>query len=110
MPHPVYVTNAPDPVWIVVIVGAVVCLYWLRALRLAREGVRLWVRQLALAVLVFCGAMMMFSVTQLQTPRQPVQEEVIAGFAALIFFISYGGRKRSRYTPRQYEGQSSKEI
>ena len=54
MPPPLHVTGDPNADWIIFTVGAVVSLYWLRALRLAREGARLFLRNLARAVLAFC--------------------------------------------------------
>jgi len=87
MQPPLHITGAPNVDWIVFVVGAVVCLYWLRALRLAREGARLFLRNLARAVLVFGASMIIFIAVRLQTHLQPSQEQVIAGFVALIFFV-----------------------
>ena len=100
MQPPLHITGAPNVDWIVFVVGAVVCLYWLRALRLAREGARLFLRNLARAVLVFGASMIIFIAVRLQTHLQPSQEQVIAGFVALIFFVRWEGKKRSRYIPR----------
>ena len=44
--------------WIIFIFGALFCLYLLRALRLARQGARLLLRNLAAATLAFCVAML----------------------------------------------------
>jgi len=82
------------------IVGAVVCLYWLRALRLAREGARLLFRNLLSATIVFCVLMMILTASQLQTHLLTSQEQIIAGFAALIAFGRYQSKKRSRYIPK----------
>lgn len=101
MQPPLHITGTPDADWIIFVVGAVVCLYWLRALRLARQGARLFLRNLAGAVLVFCALMMILTVVRLQTHLQPSQEQVIAGFVALIFFGRWQGKKRSRYIPKR---------
>ena len=37
---------------------------------------------------------------RLQTRFQPSQEQVLAGIVALIFFVRWQGRKRSRYIPK----------
>jgi len=71
MPPPLHVTGDPNADWISFIVGAVVCLYWLRAFRLAREGARLFLRNLARAVLVFCMVMLIFAAIPLQSRLQP---------------------------------------
>jgi hypothetical protein len=94
---PLHVTGDPKADWIIFIVGAAVCLYWLRALRLAREGARLILRNLAKAVLVFCAMMMILTGFRLQTHFQPPQEQVIAGIVALVFLGRFQSRKRSRY-------------
>src|SRR5580704_19098564 len=86
-----------DPTIIVFIVGALVCLYWLRALRLAREGARLFLRNLLKAFLVFCFSMAALGATRLRTHLGPSQEQRAAGFVALIFFGKARSRKRSRY-------------
>lgn len=97
MQPPLHITGAPNADWIIFVVGAVVCLYWLRALRLAREGARLLLRNLAKAVLVFCFLIVILPALRLKTHFQPPQEQVIAGIVALIFFVRWQGRKRSRY-------------
>jgi len=100
MQPPFHVTGNPNGDWIIFIVGAVVCLYWLRALRLAREGAGLFLRNLAGAALLFCALMMVLTAMRLQTHLAPPQEQIIAGFVALIFFGRWQGRKRSRYIPK----------
>jgi uncharacterized membrane protein len=97
MQPPINVVGDPNADWIIFIVGAVVCLYWLRALRLAREGARLFLRNLTQAVLVFCAVMLILTAMRIQTHLQPSQEQVIAGIVALIFFGRWQGKKRSRY-------------
>jgi hypothetical protein len=100
MPPPFHVTGDPNVDWVIFIVGFLVCLYWLRALRLAREGARLFLRNLAQAVLVFCAVMLILTGVRLQTRLQQSQEQVIAGIVALIAFGSWQGQKRSRYIPK----------
>src|SRR5439155_22903265 len=86
-----------DPNLIIFIVGAVMCLYWLRALRLAREGARLFLRNLLKAFVVFCFSMVVLGATRLQTHFEPSQEQLVAGVVALVFFSQFQSRKRSRY-------------
>lgn len=100
MQPPFYVTGDANADWVIFIVGFFVSLYWLRALRLAREGARLFRRNLATAVLVFCASMLILTVVRLQTHLQPSQEQVIAGIVALIFLGRFQARKRSRYIPK----------
>jgi hypothetical protein len=100
MPPLLHVTGDPNADWIIFVVGAIICLYWLRALRLAREGARLFLRNLAQAILVFCAVMLTLAGVRLQTHLQQSQEQVIAGIVALIFFGKWHGRKRSRYIPK----------
>lgn len=97
MPPPFHVTGNPNVDWIIFIVGAAVCLYWMRALRLARQGARLFLRNLASAVLVFCAVVMILTAIRLQTRLQPSQEQIIAGVVALVFFGRLRGKKRTRY-------------
>jgi len=97
---PFHVTGNPSVDWVILIVGFLVCSYWLRALRLAREGARLFLRNLAQAVLVFCAGMLLLEAVRLQTHLQQSQEQVIAGIVALIFFGNWQGKKRSRYIPK----------
>jgi hypothetical protein len=86
-----------DPNLVLFIIGAVVCLYWLRALRLAREGARLFLRNLLKAVVVFCFSMAALSSIRLQTHLQASQEQLAAGFVSLISFGRFQSKKRSRY-------------
>ena len=86
-----------DPNTVVFIIGALVCLYWLRALRLAREGARLFVRNLLRAVVVFCFSMAALGAMRLQTHLVPSQEQLAAGFVSLVSFGQFQSGKRSRY-------------
>lgn len=95
MQPPFHVTgDAGD--WIILIVGALVCLYWLRVIRLAREGVRLYLRNLTIAVLVFFGCK--FILTVMQIPSKNVV--LISFVVALCVFVRRRSIKRSRYIPR----------
>lgn len=100
MPPPIHVTGDPTTDWIIFIAGFVVCLYWLRALRLAREGARLFIRNLLRSIIVFSFLMAVLNVVRPQTHWNPAQEEIAAGFVALIVFGRFQGRKRSRYIPK----------
>jgi 5-methylcytosine-specific restriction endonuclease McrA len=53
MQPPFHIAGNPDVDWIIFIAGLLVCLYWLRALRLAREGARLFLGNLTVATVVF---------------------------------------------------------
>jgi hypothetical protein len=101
MQPPLHITGAFNADWIIFVVGAVVCLYWLRALRLAREGARLVLRNFLKAVMVFCVLMMILTAGRTKTHLQPSQEQVIAGLVALIFLVRPQGKKRSRYIPKR---------
>ncbi|MGD0501046.1 MAG: HNH endonuclease [Bryobacteraceae bacterium] len=96
MPPPFNITGAPNADWIIFIVGAVISLYWLRA-QLAREGARMFLRNLLKAAMVFCALMSMLTGFRSQTHLLPSQEQIIAGFVALISFGKWQSKKRSRY-------------
>lgn len=97
MRPPFHVTGDPTADWLVFIVGFFVCLYWLRALRLAREGARRFLRNLVKAVILFGALMAILSGIRLQSHLAPDQEKGIAGVVAFIFFARWQGEKRSRY-------------
>lgn len=86
--------------WIIFVGGAIFCFYWLRALRLAREGAKLFLRNFLNAIIVFCFLMAALTAIRLRTHLLPSQEQVIAGFGALIVFGRSQSRKRSRYISR----------
>ena len=100
MTPPLHITGQPNADWIIFIVGAIVCLYWLRALRLARQGARLFLRNLLKSIIVFCGLMMLLTAMRLRTNLLPSQELVIAGFVSLLSFGRSQGKKRSRSIPK----------
>lgn len=94
MQPPFRITGDPNADWIVFVGGVLVCLYWLRALRLAREGARLFLRNLAFAVLAFIG--FQFILAGIQVPQN--NAVVLSGFAALVVFSVRKQRfRRSRY-------------
>src|ERR1035441_3238054 len=100
MQPPFHFTGNPNVDWIVLFAGALVCLYWLRALRLAREGARLFVRNLLKAVVAFSLSMVVLIAMRMRTNFVPSQEQLIAGFVALVLFGKWQGRKRSRHIPK----------
>jgi hypothetical protein len=100
MHPPLHITGVPSADWIIFVLGAALCLYWLRALRLAREGARLFIRNLLRAIIVFSVLMVFLTAARFQSHLLPSQEQVIAGFVALILFGKWQGRKRSRSIPK----------
>jgi len=93
---PVHITGNPGPDWIILAVGTVVALYWLRALRLAREGARRFFSNVVKSVLVFvCSAFVLSSVFKIDHSRSQGLSLCVA-FVALIRWQSF---KRSRYIP-----------
>jgi 5-methylcytosine-specific restriction endonuclease McrA len=100
MQPPIRFTGNPNLDLIIFIVGVLAALYWLRALRLAREGVRLFLRNLLKGVIAFLLLMAVFMGTQPQTHLQPAQSKVISGVIAFVLFVRWQGQKRSRYIPK----------
>ena len=100
MQPPFQVTGDPNIDWVIFIGGFFVCLYWLRALRLAQEGARPFIKNLLTAIVVFYALMAILIGTQQKTQLSAAQEEIIAGFVALIFFGRWQSQKRSRYIPK----------
>ena len=101
MQPPVHITDNPTADWIIFIVGAVVCLYWLRALRLAREGAKLFLRNLLRATILFAALMTILTAMRSKTHLRLPQQQAIAGFVALICFGAWQRKKRSRYIPKK---------
>lgn len=100
MQPPLHITGVPNADWVIFIVGTLVCLYWLRALRLAREGARRFLRNLIKSAIVFLAVTVMLAAVRLRTNFLPPQEEVIAGVVALVFLVRWQGERRSRHIPR----------
>lgn len=98
MQPPFNLTGVPLVDWGIFIAGALFCLYWLRALRLAREGVRYFLRNLAIAVGMFFLIVGLLAVVREQSHLTAPEEQLIAGFGALLFLAQRP--RRSRYTPR----------
>ena len=97
MQPPLHFTGDPNADWIIFVIGLLVCLYWLRALRLAREGARLFLRNLAVAVLAFIGFQFILAGTKVPHDNAVV----LSGFGALIVFgIRKQRFRRSRYIPK----------
>jgi hypothetical protein len=100
---PIHITGVPDADWIIFIAGAFVSLYWLRALRLAREGARLFLRSLLRAVVVLCASMIVLAVLRFHTHLLPPQEQVFSAMVAFMFFGRWRWQyksKRSRHIPK----------
>jgi hypothetical protein len=94
MRPPFQPTGDPNIDWIIFVLGVFVCLYWLRALRLAREGARLFLRNLAFAILVFIGCQLVLA--QMKVPNK--NASALSGFIALVVFGARRQRsRRSRY-------------
>lgn len=103
MTPPLHITGATPVDWIISTIGAVFCLYWLRALRLARAGARLILRNLGRAVLLFCVLMTIMGFMSLHShPSTHVQfigASILAGFVSFIFFAAQS-TERSRTIPK----------
>ncbi len=78
---PIHVTGDPNFDWIIFVVGAFMALYWLRALRLAREGARLFLLNIAEAILVFCISTWVFT----RMGMQPTDALPISAFVGVLF-------------------------
>lgn len=91
---PIHITGDPNLDWIIFAVGFLGALYWLRALRLARQGARLFIRNLAKAMIVFAVLAMAIP---LAFHIEPAQSQFWAIFIAFCFFIRWQSAKRSRY-------------
>lgn len=100
MQPPIHITGDSNLDLVIFIVGFFAALYWLRALRLAREGARLFIRNMLKAFAAFCIVFAVCSMPQVQVRVPPAQARGISGFAAFILFLYWQGQKRSRYIPR----------
>ena len=95
---PPHLTGDPTTDWIILGAGFLILLYWLRALRLAREGARTILGNLVISGAVFLGVTIYLSRNYSGTGQQ---DEILAGLAALVFFFFLQKlRRRSRYIPR----------
>lgn len=96
MQPPFRVTGDPGVDWIILAIGALACLYWLRALRLAREGVRLFLQNVAFASLAFIACQVVLA--GMQVPHNTAV--ALSGLAALVVFgVRRQRLRRSRYIP-----------
>jgi 5-methylcytosine-specific restriction endonuclease McrA len=96
--QPPHFTGIPNLDWIILGVGFVIALHWLRALRLAREGVRLFLLNLVKAGIVFLVSLVVL--TALRVQLEPKPSLGISGVIAFLFFLRWQGTKRSRYIPK----------
>jgi len=93
---PIHITGNQNADWVILIVGALVCLYWLRALRLAREGARRFLGNLILAIILFIGcraALVAMKVSEQGTV-------LISLLIALAVFSRKARVGRSRHIPK----------
>ena len=97
MQPPLNFTSVPNLNWFIFAVAALVCLYWLRALRLAREGAKLFLWNLSKAYLVFCFSMMLLTAMNPQIQLQQTQVQLVSGFIGFVLFFHWQKTKRSRY-------------
>jgi hypothetical protein len=93
MPPPFHITGDSTADWIILAVGAVVCVYWLRALRLAREGARRWLKNFTIAVVVFAICRLILT----RTPMRGDYAFFISIFLPLMVFYRRASVKRSRH-------------
>ena len=100
MQSPIHFTGNPNLDLIILVFGFLIALYWLRALRLAREGARLFLYNLLKAFITFFIALAVCSAPQLRVHVQSAQAKGISGFIAFIFFLYWQGKRRSRYIPK----------
>jgi hypothetical protein len=96
--QPPHFTGIPNLDWLILGVGLVVALYWLRALRLAREGARFFLLNLVKASIVFLLALVVL--TALRVRLEPQQLQGVSGVVAFLFLLRWQGAKRSRYIPK----------
>ena len=100
MGPPLHITGVVNADWIIFIVGSVVGLYWLRALRLARQGARRFIWNSVKAFVVFYLLVAALNGMSLKTHLTHGQEQVIAGFVAVLCFGRLKRKKRPRAIPR----------
>jgi 5-methylcytosine-specific restriction endonuclease McrA len=90
---PIHITGNPNLDWIVFAAGFLVVLYWLRALRLAREGARRFLSDLVRSVVVyFISSIVLTASGRVDRSRVQGLSICIAFFA----FVVFQSRKRSR--------------
>ncbi|HYA17991.1 MAG TPA: HNH endonuclease [Bryobacteraceae bacterium] len=94
MQPPIHISSDPSVNWIIFVVGCVAALYWLRALRLAREGARLFLRNVAKAILVFVACALLIPAILHVDPKQ---SQFWSLFIAFVAWVRWQSQKRSRY-------------
>jgi hypothetical protein len=99
---PIHVTGDPTADWIIVAIACLFCIYWLRALRLARKGAPRFPWHFTIAVVLFYGsrAVLMNAMN--------VSERIafwVALFVALTVFSRKAKLKRSRHIPASVKRQ-----
>jgi hypothetical protein len=93
MQLPFRITGDPTFDWIILACGGLFCLYWLRGLRLAREGARLFLENLCIAILVLIlGQALLVAMSV-----RPNNAVFVAGLAAVLVFLSKNSGRRSRH-------------
>jgi hypothetical protein len=85
----------PSADWFIFIGVSLVCLYWLRALRLAREGARLFLGNLAIACLVFIGCRAVLTGIGMQDKGAVL----LPLFISIAVFSRRASVRRSRHIP-----------
>jgi hypothetical protein len=91
---PIHITGNPALDWLVLGAGALFALYWLRALRLAREGARRFLASVAKSVIVFVVSDVALSTLFKLDDSRAQGLSMCAAFIALVIWQS---RKRSRH-------------
>ena len=94
---PVRITGDPSLDWIIAAVVAVVALYWLRALRLAREGARRFLANVLKSGLVFVGSEFILSSALKMDYSRSQGLSLCVAFVALVRWQSF---RRSRHISR----------
>jgi hypothetical protein len=93
MPPPFIITGSAGVDWTILVAGVLLCVYWLRVLRLARQGARLFLRNLALSALVFCTC-------ELVLPKLSSKDPLpLSLLLAIIVCFRKGSMRRSRHIP-----------
>jgi hypothetical protein len=98
MQPPFHITGDSAVDWFIVGAGLVLCLYWLRALRLAREGARLFLGNLALAVVVFVLCRLLLT-GKVQNNNGVIALSAMAGLA--VFGFRKKSTRRTRHIPKR---------
>jgi hypothetical protein len=96
MQPPFFITHNPTIDWVILIVAGIICLYWLRALRLAREGAHHLLRNFVVAILAFFACQLVLTGMRMQSNNSLV----LSGVVALIVFARRSSIPRSRYIPK----------